>query len=222
MMSKCDKCGVTVRQARVCPLCGQVLEQEPFVERLNRYPDIRQRTRVLARIVQAYAFFSVLVGAGLIYVNYTTNRKFWWSLICCGALIYLYITLKYSILNHTGYVVKILIQTIGAVLLAIWADRVMGFHGWSVDYVMPSAIILVGMVTVILMVVNSADWQSYIPVQLFLVAAGVVSVVLSAVQVVRHPLLSVVAAGVSLVFFVGTVIFGDRRAKSELKRRFHI
>lgn len=223
-MGKCKQCGVAVREAKVCPLCGQVLEagQGTQAVRLNGYPDIRQKTRILTRIVWFYFFFSIVAGAGLIWINYRTNQEIGWSFICCGALAYLYMTLKYSIVNNTGYVMKILIQTIGAVLLAIWSDKVMGFHGWSLDFVMPSAIILVGILTVILMVVNSANWQSYITVQIFLVLAGGVSVGLYASGLVKHPALSFLAAGMSLVFFVGTLIFGDRRAKSELKRRFHL
>lgn len=211
----------------MCPLCGQVLETEcrtatESASVRNEYPDVRKKTRILSTIVRAYAFFSVLLEIGLIGVNYYTSRQVWWSFICGGAMIYLYITLKYSVQNNTGYIMKIIIQTIGAILLAVGIDFTVGYHGWSVDYVMPSAILLVDVVIVILMFVNSMNWQSYILFQLFMVLTSVVSIGLYLGGVVRHPLLTFLAGGFSLLIFAATLVFGDRRAKAELQRRFHI
>jgi len=41
-------------------------------------------------------------------------------------------------------------------------------------------------------------------------------------HIVTRPLLSLIALVSSGVLFLGTVLLGDRRAKNELKRRFHI
>lgn len=223
-MNRCRKCGIGVRQGSVCPLCGQVLEIESGEEKpaRNVYPDVRKKTKLLSLIVRAFAFFAVVLEVSLIFINYYRSPQVWWSLISGGAMIYLYITLKYSVQNNTGYIMKIIIQTIGAILLSVWIDLVVGYHGWSVDYVMPSAILLVDVVILILMFVNSMNWQSYILFQMFMVLTSVVSIGLYLGGLVRHPLLTFLAGGFSLLIFVGTLIFGDRRAKAELQRRFHI
>ena len=44
----------------------------------------------------------------------------------------------------------------------------------------------------------------------------------SALHIVTHPGLSELAFGISVFLFLGTLIIGDRRARLELKRRFHV
>ncbi|MFR5116620.1 MAG: DUF6320 domain-containing protein [Eubacterium sp.] len=48
-----------------------------------------------------------------------------------------------------------------------------GFSGWSVNYVLPSAFILIDVTVIILMIVNSRNWQSYIPMQLLIIVLKV-------------------------------------------------
>lgn len=46
--------------------------------------------------------------------------------------------------------------------------------------------------------------------------------ILCQLEVITRPLISWIAFGVSAFLFLGSYIIGDRRAKIELKRRFHV
>ncbi len=59
-------------------------------------------------------------------------------------------------------------------------------------------------------------------VQIFMVLCSVVAIILSLVQIITDSMLSVVALNVSVILLLGTLIIGGRRARVELKRRFHI
>lgn len=76
--------------------------------------------------------------------------------------------------------------------------------------------------TIILMIVNIRNWQSYMMMQLFLVLMSVIAMILVAVKVIWFPYLAMGAMGASLFLFLGTLIIGDKRSRTELKRRFHI
>lgn len=56
----------------------------------------------------------------------------------------------------------------------------------------------------------------------FLVLMSVIAMILVAVKVIWFPYLAMGAMGASLFLFLGTLIIGDKRARTELKRRFHI
>jgi len=54
------------------------------------------------------------------------------------------------------------------------------------------------------------------------VLCSVVAIILSLVQIITDSMLSVIALNVSVILLLGTLIIGGRRARVELKRRFHI
>ena len=112
----------------------------------------------------------------------------------------------------------ILVQLIGAVLLAIVSDFIVGYQGWSVNYVLPSAILLLNATIGILMIINASNWQSYLLMQIFTVLLSCGCVILWKFGFIKGPVLTSVA----LCFLLGTLIFGERKAKAELKRRFHV
>ena len=104
----------------------------------------------------------------------------------------------------------------------ILIDWALGYNGWSFNYVLPSGIILLDVAIVVLMIVNSRNWQSYIMWQIFMILCSFVPIILYLTGIIYVPYLALAALGTSVFLFLGTLIIGDRRARVELKRRFHI
>ena len=122
-------------------------------------------------------------------------------------------------LNYIWYQGKL---TLSGILYVILIDWIVGFHGWSVNYVLPAGIMLLDAGIVLLMIINSRNWQSYLMFQLFGIVCSLIPLLLIALHIVTHPGLSELAFGISVFLFLGTLIIGDRRARLELKRRFHV
>ena len=216
-MKKCRYCQVTILDpTMICPLCHSVLEPEKDECSTGMYPDVKDVSRALNFLVKLYTFLAIVAEASLVIINYITYKHIWWSAIAGIAILYFYITLRYSIQKSGGYLRTILIQIFGGVALTI------GYRGWSVNYVVPSAILLLDLAIIVLMLVNMENWQSYILLQLLTIVLGIVTLILWRVGIITHPVVTIIAASVSAALFVGTLIFGDRRAKNELKRRFHV
>ena len=55
-----------------------------------------------------------------------------------------------------------------------------------------------------------------------MILCSVVPLVLYAVGIVTAPILALLAFAFSTALFLGTLIIGDRRARTELRRRFHV
>lgn len=220
-MSRCRRCNVEILDnTQICPLCHNVLEEgEP---RENTYPDARVRTRRMKLVSNILLFVTILLGALLGYINYFYLPGVWWSLISGAGLIYLYLIFRLAVIGNSGYKTKIIVMTITGVLYVIMIDIVIGYQGWSVNYILPGGIMLIGIGIGILMIVNHRNWQSYLLFQIFMIVCSIAPLILMALHIVTKPQMSVLAFGFSIFLFLGTLIIGDRRARIELKRRFHV
>lgn len=220
-MSRCKQCNVEILdETERCPLCHSVLEKTVEVE--NMYPNVRMITRRLALLSRIYLFVVILVEALLIYLNVLSDSEMFWSAIPGLAMLYGYLVLRYAILGKSGYKGKTIVLTLIAILMVVAIDFVVGYRGWSVNYALPSAILLVDVGILILMCINRRNWQSYMMRQIFMILCSVVPLVLYAVGIVTAPILAVLAFAFSAALFLGTLIIGDRRARTELRRRFHV
>lgn len=220
-MSRCIQCNIEVLdEAQHCPLCQSALEHTIEVE--NMYPDIRMRTRKLVMISRIYLF--LIIVAEIVLVN--VSLFFDWSsivyLINGMVFFYGYMVIRYAILGKSGYIAKTVVLTALALAMLVAADFVVGYNGWSVNYVLPAGILLMDAAIATLMIINRKNWQSYMMLEIFMVLCGGVMLLLYLFDIVTSPIMSAVAFNVSVILFLGTVIIGGRRARVELKRRFHI
>ena len=180
-MSRCKQCNVEILdETERCPLCHSVLEKTVEVE--NMYPNVRTMTRRLALLSRIYLFVAILVEALLIYLNVLSDSGMFWSAIPGLAMLYGYLVLRYAILGKSGYKGKIIVLTLIAILMVVAIDFVVGYRGWSLNYALPSAILLVDAGILILMCINRRNWQSYMMWQIFMILCSVVPLVLYAVD----------------------------------------
>lgn len=220
-MSKCRQCKIEVLdETERCPLCDCVLEQTVEVE--NMYPNVRLKVRKMMLFGRIYLFCAILTEALLVYLNIVIESKIWWSLITGLGLFYGYLVIRFAILGKTGYRVKVVVLTIIAVLMMVAIDFLAGYHGWALNYVLPSGIILIDAGIILLMIINRRNWQSYLMWQIAMILFSLIPILFIGLGLVTDPILSGVAMAFSISLFLGTVIIGDHRARVELKRRFHI
>lgn len=188
----------------------------------TRYPDVKGASRKYRLLENIILFVSIVGQIVLTTVDYMTDHEINWSLIVLLVVIYANVTLRLAIVGRNGYIFKIVSTFVFTVLFLEGIDLLTGASGWALTFVFPSAILAMVLATIILMIVNIRNWQSYMMMQLFLVLMSVIAMILVAVKVIWFPYLAMGAMGASLFLFLGTLIIGDKRARTELKRRFHI
>lgn len=222
-MSRCRQCNLEILdETERCPLCNSVLE--PTIEVENMYPDVRMKARKWALAGRIYLFVSILLEAVLVYVNFLTVKDsgIWWSAIVGMGLLYGYSLIRFAILGRSGYKGKTMLLVAITILISVGVDIIVGYQGWSVNYALPAGILAVDAGILFLMIFNYRNWQSYIMWQIGMICLSVMTLLLYLAGIVTTPYLALVALAVSGALFLGTVIIGDRRARVELKRRFHI
>ena len=236
-MRYCKNCDVTIHhnQNNVCPLCQHVLQREEETDPQKKqnmvsvctagYPPAQAAKKKYATLFRICTYVGLIVMVLLAAINYTIYDRVpvMWSVISNAGILYLIFTLRYSIFNgDEGIVMKIATQSVIVMALCVLIDYVVGFVGWSFDYAIPCTILVVDALVLLLMIIDIKNWQNYILLQILMVAISVILVLLSIPNIVKSTLLPLIAAGVSMVFFLGTWIFGGKQADVEIKRRFHI
>lgn len=220
-MSRCRQCNVEIKdETHVCPLCRCVLEQTG--ENRNTYPNVRLMVKRLQLLGRIYFFVFLVISALLFVINKECYQGTWWCWIVIASLAYLYLILRFAVLNDAGYRSKIIVLTLCGVLLVVLIDFITGYDGWSVNYVIPGGILFVDAGIIFLMLINIRNWQSYLLFQIAMILCSIVLLIFCQLEIITKPLISWIAFGVSIFLFLGSYIIGDRRAKIELKRRFHV
>ena len=220
-MAKCWNCNVEILDVtEYCPLCHSILEQNDELE--NMYPDVRHKMQRLKLVSRVYLFCAILAEAVLFGINWLTESRIWWSGITGLAMLYVYMLLRFAILGKSGYRAKVTILTLLSVLSAVTVDFIYGYQGWSVDYVLPMGILLVDVVLLGCMYFNRRSWQSYIMWQIMMILFSLIPAGLFLFELEHNPWLAFSPLAFSAAIFLGTVIIGDRPARMELIRRFHI
>ncbi len=222
IMSRCQNCNVEIwDHSDYCPLCKCVLEGGGG-DQAASYPNARVAIRRFRLLENLILFASIVVESVLVLINYWTDTHILWSLIAGLVLFYGNVVLRLAVVGRSGYLFKSLSLIFIGVLTLLGIDYLTGYGGWSLDYVLPSGILFMDLGIIVLMIVNRRNWQSYMMVQILAILVSILPLVLLALGIIRFPYLAVIAMLVSVLLFLGTLIIGDRRARTELKRRFHL
>jgi uncharacterized membrane protein len=214
-----------------CPLCHRVLdelEEETLQEVMQEfgegapYPDVRKRTKRLHFVMRLILFLFILAEIALISVNYLTKPEFWWSGISGIAMIYIYSSMVYWINHDAGYAAKIGLQLVFTMLLLFGIDYFTGMAGWSLQWAIPGVILFGDAIVFFLMMLNRQHWYSYTLLLLLIAICSIAIIGFYFSGRIANIILPVICVGVTGIYLLGTIIFGDREIKRELKRRFHV
>ncbi len=226
MMSRCKQCNVEILdKTEKCPLCHHVLEQGEN-EGQNLYPDARVVGRKYRLFENIFLFASIVVWGICFFINYAyndaTGGDIWWSLILGLLLFYANGLIRITILGKSDYLFKIISAIFLLLAILFEVDWLTGYHGWAINFAFPVSIISLDIGILILMLINRRNWQSYLIVQIGALVLSAIAVILIFTETITFPYLAAAASAFTLFIFLGTVIIGDQRARTELKRRFHI
>lgn len=151
-MKKCDKCNVLLDIIdNECPLCNSEIKDDNNFE--SSYPKLDPviNNHLFRKIL---LFITCLVSILVIVLNYFLTPSIKWSLFVILQLGLAFYTF-YNILSGRKKIIKLLlILSILVSGFSVFWDIYIGYHGWSVNYVIPSICISYGLFMLILRIVN--------------------------------------------------------------------
>lgn len=222
-MKHCRRCDIDIIDGRaICPLCDSVLEGKDNAE--ATYPEVAYEMQRFLFVKRLFYFGLLVVGATSVLINYYTFQHFhgiYWSLIVLVAMVYCWFTVSYTLTNHTNLGAKVIFQAVGALLITVIVDYVTGYRGWSLRFVIPGILLLADFALLALMALRPERWQGFFMCQLAVCVLSVVPVVIAYAGLIDNMFLAILDCFILWLSLAGTIIFGGRRTRLELKRRFH-
>lgn len=225
-MNRCVKCKIEVLDdSAICPLCRNALERDENVTGENRsvmYPKPHQSFKKLRFAIRITVFSAILAEAVAVLVNYLTFNGFWWSQLSGAALLFGCFSLIFCTSKNRSLQRKIVTELIVGEVIMIIVDSLLDFARWSLHYGFPAFIVGVDIAMLVLMIINYTVWIEYMYSIIWILVDSLICLGLCFLFGDTFPLYPIIAAGVTAFFLAGIIVVGDKKAESELHRRFHI
>ena len=221
-MKYCNKCNVIIENdVESCPLCGKkvlkhkgVSEHDFPVQKTIKENVLRQSRKILSFI------FIVLLGINVI-LNIIFSYNMIWAPYSIFLLFYVHLIIKAAMLSYKniGSIVMMNVYMLSIILFTI--DMLLGFSGWSVDFVIPLVTLAGIMALVIFLFIKPTKFLNYFIYMLIIASFGMTQLIFLWTNIVTVRTPTIVGSFISLITIIGMLIFGDRKARHELMKRFH-
>lgn len=221
-MKYCPQCRVSIENdTESCPLCFSqlVITDSEFEREYPAVSAISGRRRIILRLI---LFISVIAAGVSIAVNRLHDFSVFWSLGVVAGLAYAWISLISALKSSKNIGLNLIIQIMALSLLSAAIDYLCGWKGWSVNYVAPFLMTAGTVVITIITIVRPMQLRNYIIYLIDIAVLGLISLILiwTGTATVKWALIA--CALYSNITLLGMFLFADRRARHEVKKRFHL
>lgn len=173
-------------------------------------------------IVKLAIILSVLIGIMLILINRLTTPNIHWAGFCNAGIIYIWVTVLYSINKNINIGGHVLVQTIAISALTIYIDYKTGFKAWSMDLSIPIILMIANLTMLILTIVSHRKYIKYVIYQLILFCLSMIPFLFVYENLIQNKILTYIASGISILNFGLCLILCSKDIKEELVRKFHL
>ena len=134
-MRICDACHVHVRGSMErCPLCGAKLRGE---KEENVFPRLQMYDHMYRKIMRIFLFLSVIAVIVCLAANRVFVPDLFWSMFVLAGVVSFWISLYAAWKKKRNIPKGILWEMTVISILAVAWDMGTGWHGWSVDFILP-------------------------------------------------------------------------------------
>lgn len=165
---------------------------------------------------------SILLGIILICINKLTTPNIPWAGYCNAGIVYIWITVLYSINKNINIAGHVLLQTIAISILTLYIDYKVGFKGWAIEIAIPITIIVANVTMLILTIVSYKKYIRYAIYQLIIFLFSMLPVLFLTENLIQNKVLSIIASSISIFNFLFSLILCANDVKEEIIRKFHI
>lgn len=225
-MRYCPRCKVFVDGDRKrCPLCeNKLIEKEnpPEIKGEGDFlPKVPDNSGIYNLCIKIFLLITVIAIVASIAVNYFFRHRGWWSLFVAAALGCIWASAGIAIRKRKNILKNVLWQMIAiSVICMVW-DKMTGWRGWSVSFVLPITYMTAMLVLVILNKVMRLRAEDYMIYSLMGSLFGLIPLIFLIFGDLKYRVPSVLCVSASVVFVAVLAIFQGSHMVNELKRRSH-
>lgn len=199
-------------------LKGFGIEVEPLTD---RFPQKTVPGYQGLKLFQWFSFASICAVVVAVMINLIFTPGLYWSAFAAGGALSMWIALavgffkRHNLLKNGVWQMLLL-----PAVCAAW-DAYTGWHGWSVDYVLPGVCLVIQISMMIITRVQRLTVQEYMIYHIIAGLFGLLPALLLALGVSHFVLLSVLCGGISFMHLASLIIFKGKDMFVELYKKLH-
>lgn len=225
-MKYCPRCKVYVDGAKKrCPLCENKLtvkETPCGVREVGTvFPQVPDNSGIYNLCIKIFLLITVIAIVVSVAINYFFHHRGWWSLFVAAALACIWASAGIAIRKRKNILKNVLWQMILISLICILWDKLTGWRGWSVSFVLPITYMTAMLVLVVVNKVMRLWLEDYMIYSLMGCLFGLIPLIFLIFGDLKYRVPSVLCVSASVVFLAVLIIFQGSHMVNELKRRSH-
>lgn len=199
-------------------------EQEVKTEILKvEYPESVMTEAKGMQIFKIFTFLCMIAIVAALGVDYSIDTNFHLSLFVCGGAFSMWLALavgffkRYNLLKNAMW--QLIIVTVGCI---IW-DWLTGWHGWSIDFVLPG---VSGLIMISMLIISRVYYRQAKDYLVYFVMAALYGMILPFIFLltgkVRIVFPSVISIGMGVLMLIGLVLFKGKEMRQEMEKNLHV
>lgn len=219
-MKYCSKCQMKVQnQLKCCPLCGESLDGIE-IEVLRDYPErFASKRRIPMR--KLMIFMAMVIVSYSVVIGILQDFHWNWVFIISCSTLYFTISVMIGLRGKRSIGPNIILQVLGGSALSIVIDYLLGYQGWSLNFIFPLALMAGTSILTVLIILRPRQFTDFVSYQLLLGLIGIFLLMLVYFNLIHFQSVAIVAGYYAVITCVGLFFFADRKIIHELKKKFH-
>lgn len=221
-MQYCNHCKVHIRQySERCPLCRNLLACESNTNKEKIFPEIKAFfKRHLAIKIMIFISITSIVVSFAITMIFPSHIN--WPLLFLLGLTSIWLSLYFILKKRHNIPKKIIWQVIIVSILSVFWDWKTGWHGWSLDFIIPITYIGAMIVMYVTSKIMKLSIRDYILYGFLACLFGILPLLFLLLNWNNIIYLSVICVSISIIFLSAMLIFHGSDMELELKKRMHL
>ena len=187
------------------------------------YPKCTVTDSMAEKVFRLISFLAIVIAVSALCADYGFDRTFNYSLFISAGVFTMWFALMIAFFKRHNLMKNAMWQLIVISVGCILWDLSMGWHGWSVNYIIPEASV---MILVIMMLLRFLYYRMPKDYMIYFVMAAIFGLALPIIFNISGLLYavipSVVSVGVSIIILAWLTVFKGRELNQELKKKFHL
>lgn len=173
-------------------------------------------------ILKVFILVSIFLAILLVIINKLTTQSIPWAALANGGIVYIWVTVFYSIRKNINIAGHVLLQTIAISLLSVYIDYELGLKGWSFNIVIPILIMIANITMLVLTIVSHKKFIKYAIYQLIIVLLSSLPLILLAENIIQNRTLTIISIGISILNLLFSLVLCTKDIKEIIIRKFHM
>ena len=174
------------------------------------------------QLVNILLICSIIVSAILVIINKIVSPNIPWAHITIAGIMYIWITVLYSIRRNTNIAAHVLLQMIAISAIILYIDKQLNFYGWSIYIGIPIVAIVANITMLVLAIVCHKKYIRYTIYQLIIVSLSMVQILFALNGIIKFSVLNQVSIGISLFNLIISLILGYKEFYKTIVCKFHM